>query len=181
MSFVHFCSLVSESIRRIPRFFIFFGLIFLGVGFRGTPVHAASFYLSPSASSYTIRQNFSINVMVSSADQALNAFSGTVSFPSDKLSISSISKSGTIVSLWVQEPSFSNSAGTLHFEGMVLNPGYKGNAGKVLTINFSALREGSAAVQFSSGSILANDGEGTDITSGLGKAAFTIKPSAPLP
>ena len=77
-----------------------------------------------------------MNVLVSSADQSMNAASGVISFPQDKLEVASISKTGSIFTLWVQEPTFSNSAGAVTFEGIVLNPGFMGANGKAITINF---------------------------------------------
>ncbi|GAI09678.1 unnamed protein product, partial [marine sediment metagenome] len=121
-------------------------------------------------------------VYVSSADQAMNAASGVVSFPQDKLEVSSLSKSGSIFALWVQEPSFSNSAGTINFEGIVLNPGFTGTAGKIITTNFRVKAAGLANINFSSGSVLANDGKGTNILTSLGSAQFSlgyVGPSVP--
>ena len=66
----------------------------------------------------------------------MNAASGVISFPADKLEVVSLSKTGSVFTLWVQEPSFSNSAGTINFEGIVLNPGFIGAAGKTPTIKF---------------------------------------------
>ena len=135
---------------------------------------AASLYFSPSSGTYSVGSAFSVSVYVSSANQAMNAASGVISFPQDKLEATSLSKTGSIFTLWVQEPSFSNSAGTINFEGIVLNPGFTGAAGKIITINFRAKAAGSALVNFSSGSVLANDGKGTNILTSLGNAQFSL-------
>jgi len=111
----------------------------------------------------------------------MNGAQGTISFPADKLSVTSVSKSGSVVSLWTQEPSFSNSAGTINFEGIVLNPGFTGSAGKMISINFKTKAAGGAVVSFSSGSILANDGKGTSILAGFGNARFNIESGIPAP
>src|SRR3990167_8721643 len=122
---------------------------------------------------------FSVGVYVSSADQSMNAASGVISFPADKLAVESISKSGSIFSLWVQEPSFSNSAGTVNFEGIVLNPGFTGASGKAISITFKTKAAGNAPITFSSGSALANDGKGTNILASLGNAQFSLGGAAP--
>ena len=137
---------------------------------------AASLYFSPSSGSYNIGQTFSVGVYVSSPDQAMNAASGVITFPQDKIEVTSLSKTGTIFNLWVQEPIFSNSAGTITFEGIVLNPGFTGSAGKLIDISFKTKSAGSATLSFSSGSVLANDGKGTNILTGVGSANFTISP-----
>ena len=38
--------------------------------------------------------------------------------------------------IWMQEPNFSNSVGQVSFEGAILNPGYQGSAGQVLSVVF---------------------------------------------
>lgn len=136
--------------------------------------NAASLYLSPSSGSYEVGKSFSVSIYVSSADQAMNAASGTLTFPADKLTVTALGKGGSIISLWVQEPSFSNGNGTINFEGIVLNPGYTGSSGKIITINFKTKTTGNAALAFSSGSILANDGSGTNILAGLGSGQYQI-------
>ncbi|MDO8524600.1 MAG: cohesin domain-containing protein [bacterium] len=142
-------------------------------------VQAASLSFSPSAGSYTVGNTFSVNVYVSSADQAMNAASGAVSFPADKLEVVSLSKVGSVFSLWVQEPSFSNTSGVANFEGVVLNPGFLGASGKIVTLNFKAKSSGSATISFASGSILANDGQGTNILTAMKSALFNIQPAQP--
>lgn len=161
-----------EKIYKIALIILFFGIL-------PAAADAANLYFSPSSGEYTIGQAFSVSVYVSSAEQAMNAASGVISFPQDKLEITSLSKSGSIFSLWVQEPSFSNSAGVVNFEGIVLNPGFMGTSGKIFTMGFRAKTAGAALLNFSSGSALANDGKGTNILANLGNAQFNLGGVAP--
>ena len=135
---------------------------------------AASLSFSPPSSSHAVGGTFSIGVYVGTSDQAMNAASGVVSFPGDKLEVVSLSKAGSIFSLWPEEPSFSNNAGTVTFEGVVLNPGYIGASGKIITITFRTKKEGQVNMSFSSGFVLANDGSGTNILSDLRVAVLTL-------
>ncbi len=135
---------------------------------------AADLSFSPSYGSYQVGQEFSVSVYVSSPDQAINAASGVVSFSSDTLQAVSLSKSGSIFSLWVQDPAFSNASGNLHFEGVVLNPGFQGASGKIITVTFKVKSAGQAQLQFSGASILANDGNGTEILDKSGSAQFSL-------
>ncbi len=144
-----------------------------------TAASAATLYFSPSSGSHAVGTTLSVSVYVSSADQAMNAASGVISFPSDKLEVASLSKTGSIFTLWVQEPSFSNSAGTINFEGIVLNPGFTGSSGKAITIVFRTKAAGNTPLTFSSGSALANDGKGTNILASLGNAQFSLGGVAP--
>lgn len=154
-------------------------LFILLVGFAPLSADAATLSFSPVSGEYAVGKTLSVSVYVGSADQAMNATSGIISFPQDKLEVTSLSKTGSIFTLWVQEPLFSNSAGTINFEGIVLNPGFTGATGKVITINFKIKTAGVALLNFSSGSALANDGKGTNILASLGNAQFSLGGAAP--
>ena len=112
----------SNGVYKIALIFLFFGLL-------PVSTEAATLYFSPSSGEYVVSRTLSVSVYVSSAGQAINSASGIISFPQDKLEVTSLSRTGSIFTLWVQEPSFSNSAGTVNFEGVVLNPGFTGATG----------------------------------------------------
>lgn len=140
----------------------------------------ASLHLTASKTTVSPGETFSVSVLVSSETEAMNAASGVLSFPKDKLEATSIQKGG-LFNFWLKEPGYSNQLGTANFEGIVLNPGFKGKAGKILTVGFRAKAAGSAQVALSSGEVLANDGKGTNILSGLGKISIGIKEAAAAP
>lgn len=159
--------------------------LFLLFGFTPFSASAASLSFSQPADSYSVGSMFLVSVYAGSGDQAINAASGVVSFPWDKLEVVSLSKTGSIFSLWVEEPSFSNGAGTVSFEGIIFNPGFTGASGKILTVTFRTKVVGQANLSFSSGSVLANDGTGTNILDNLHVAVINISdkistPSVPL-
>lgn len=142
---------------------------------------AASLYFYPSNNTYSAGGSFSSGIYVSSADTAMNATQGVVSFPNDKLEVISLSKSNSIINLWIQEPSFSNRDGTINFGGVATNPGFQGASGKILTVTFRAKDTGRAALSFLSGSVLANDGKGTNILNSLGTAVINVTEATALP
>ncbi len=146
--------------------FLFFGLANIS--------SAATLIFSPSTGSYNEGSYFTVSVMVASPDKVMNAASGVISFPTDLLSVSSISQTGSIFNVWPIAPTYSNTAGTISFQGVVLPPWYTGASGKLITITFKAKSQGTANLSFTSGSVLAADGMGTDITSSLGTAAYQI-------
>lgn len=171
-------SIMTISFKKLISRLIY-GLLLLFL-FSGVPVvSAADMYFSPSSGTYGTDQTIAVGVYVSSADQSMNAVSGTISFPKDKMEVVSLSKAGSILSLWVQEPSYSNSAGTITFEGIVFNPGFTGSAGKIISVNFRVKAGGSATVNFSSGSVLANDGQGTNILKNLRSANLSLGNDVP--
>lgn len=135
---------------------------------------AASLRLSPASGTYNVGQTMSVSVLVNSTDQAMNAVSGILSFSRNLLEVTSLSKGGSIMSLWVKEPSYSNSTGSINFEGVVLTPGFSGSTGNIITINFRVKDIGTAQVGFETAQVLANDGNGTDILSRYDGAEFTL-------
>ncbi len=137
-------------------------------------IFAATLNFSPASGSYSVGDTMSVSVLVSSTNEAVNAFQGNISFPNNTLQVVSVSKANSIVKLWVQEPSYSNGAGTVLFEGVTPNPGYVGANGRIITITFRVKSAGPAVVKFTSGQVLANDGSGTDVLSGLSSAQFSL-------
>jgi len=149
-------------------------LLFVVVGFlfMTNYVHAATLNIVPSGGVHGVGEVFSLNVTASSTDQALNAIDGSITYPTGTLEVTSISKDNSILNLWVEEPS--NSSGKISFSGVSVNPGFTGSNGKVLRINFKVKKTGSANVVFSAGSILANDGQGTNILAGFNNGYYSF-------
>lgn len=156
-------------INKISISIFLFSFLFL---FAPSQVLASDLVFSPVSGSIVAGKPFTVNVSVSNNKQAINAVSGTVSFPSDLLTVTGVSKSGSIIGLWATEPSYSQGAGTVSFEGVILNPGFSGSTGKVISITFIPKKTGKANLLFSSGAILANDGQATNLLSKLGSASF---------
>lgn len=137
---------------------------------------AATLSLSPAKIELKAGETREITVYVSSTDAPINAVSGHISFPKNIAIVSGVSKVGSIISFWASEPTSSNAVGTIDFEGVVFNPGFQGARGKVLSFTVRGLVSGSADFSFSSGSLLANDGLGTDITERLTGATVVVQP-----
>jgi hypothetical protein len=110
----------------------------------------------------------------------MNAASGLISFDKDKFEVVSLSKTGSIFSLWVEEPNFSNISGNINFSGVIFNPGFTGNSGKILNINLKAKSAGIGNLFFKESQVLANDGVGTNIIKNLGSAQFNLISSKPV-
>lgn len=167
------------TLRRRSRLTIFLAVLLLAFGFGIQPTEAATLSLSAAATSLTVGKTTTVAVIVRSTDQAFNASQGKVTFPTDTLQVTNVSK-GSLFTYWTTEPSYSNSNGTVTFGGGLPTPGYKGNGRTVLTITFRAKATGKATVTYGSGTILANDGLGTNILTGYGSATFTIAAAPPV-
>jgi len=150
----------------------YFNLFFL-ISLPLFSVLAADLYILPSSKDLNVGDNLNVAVYVDSIDQAMNAVSFRISYPEDLLKFVSLSKAGTIINLWVQEPKGGN--GEVSAEGIVLNPGFTGNRGKILNITFKALNSGKADISFVSGAVLANDGFGTNILKNMKGGSYNIR------
>lgn len=166
-----FCTFSRNLVQNIINIRVaIFALIFIsGVH----TIFAANIILSPLNVSTKVGKTFSVDVLVSSNKDPINAVSGLITFPADVVSVTTISKSGSFVSLWAEEPSFSNTAGSVTFEGVALNPGFSGVTGKVITVTFKAKQAGNINILVKSGSVLANDGNATNVL-GTTAGAFVI-------
>lgn len=172
----------KKLLKQIYFTFIISGLISLFVFFDS--VSAASLYISPASGTYRQGETFQVSVYVSSADQAMNTAEANISYPTDKLEITSITTVNSIFTLLVENPRYNNNNGTAYFSGIVVNPGYQGKSGRLVRINFRGKALGQATVNISSGQVLANDGLATNILTGRSGGKYTIieKPKpAPTP
>src|SRR3989344_585971 len=159
----------------------FFSILALSVGAFGFAPYAGAATLTLSGgNSATIGQTISVPLLVSTeGSEVLNAVSAEVRFPTSLLTLQSISKTGSVMSFWAEEPSYSNNNGTASLQGIVPNPGWKGQGGTIVTFVFKVKASGSATISFSSASVLANDGLGTNILSKTFSKTLSFGDSAP--
>jgi len=135
---------------------------------------SASLYLSPSSGTHNVGSTFSVAVKVNSGGVAINTAGGTINFNSAQLNVVSVSKSGSIFTIWAEELSFSNSAGNITFGGGSPKA-FTGTAGTIFTITFRAKTEGSASVSFASGLVVAADGQATNVLDRMDGGTYTLK------
>ena len=140
--------------------------------FSASSVHAADVLFSPSTGSYAAGQTFTATVQVDPSGNNINAVEAQLSFDPSILSVVSLSKNGSVFSLWTTEPTFSNSAGTIDFGGGSPTP--FSSRSNLLVITFRAVTEGTATVEFASASALAADGRGTDVLNAAISGSYTI-------
>lgn len=137
---------------------------------------AASIYSVSSQTQINENQNFSVTFYANTNSIYINNVEASIKFPNDLLSVESINTNGSIFTMWVEQPKFSNEAGTISFNGGIPNPGYLGSNGKIFSVIFRAKKVGDANISFSSANIYANDGLGTDVTTGKTGVSVKITP-----
>ncbi len=145
----------------------FLGFIFVVVlkSVSGGSVFAATISLSPSKTSVLQGEAFTATVSVNTQGVAINNAEGTISFPASLVSVESVNLNGSIFNIWVEQPTYSNTNGTISFNGGLPNPGYTGSNGTVMRVVFRAKKTGSVPLTFSAADVYANDGLGTNVTS----------------
>ncbi|MBY0310028.1 hypothetical protein K2Q16_02715 [Patescibacteria group bacterium] len=171
--------MINVSNRQLVRT-VTFATVVLFFSLWSIVAEAATLRLTPGTGVYTTGSSFTVTVMVDSAGKPINAAEGTISFNPREVSVVSVNRSNSIFSLWVTEPTFSNSAGTITFSGG--SPaGYTGSAGTVMSITMRAATAGTPRLSFTQGSVLANDGKGTNVLTGMSSGSYTIGAATTAP
>ncbi len=162
----------KEKQNQQNKFLVLFFSLF--IFFSGAlSAQAASLYFYPANKTVEVGDIVKVSVIVNTAGVAINNAEANISFPTDMLDVASISK-GSVFSLWVEEPTFSNGSGSISFNGGIPTPGYTGTSGTLISITFRAKKAGTATIFFSAGAARANDGIGTDVLTGMGQASLTL-------
>lgn len=159
------------------NFVKYFIIAFSFILFFFTPFNlkAATLSINPSSVNVSVKDLFSTKVIVNTLGKAINNGEAVIKFPKDLLEVVSITKPSSIFSLWVEDPTFSNTDGTITFNGGIQNPGFTGSNGSIISINFKAKKQGTASIDFVSASVRENDGLGTDILNGKNSSVIQIK------
>ncbi len=148
-------------------------IFFVGCG----SASAASLQINSNTTTLAPGDTALLTVTVNSGGVAINNAEATISFPTNVLSVISVSKASSIFSLWVEEPSFSNSLGTITFNGGLPTPGFDGPQGTVLSIIVRAKAAGLAELSFSGAAVRANDGFGTNVLVSSQGRSLVVAPS----
>lgn len=135
-------------------------LLILGFLFLADHAQAVQVYFDPPPVSYRVGDEFALSLYLNTEGQSINAVEINITVP-QLLRIKNISKNGSSIQLWVQEPSFKGNKITL--TGGI--PGGLENSKALLVkITFIAAAVGEGNIAFSDGSsVLLNDGQGTQL------------------
>lgn len=160
-----------------PRLFIF-GLI-TTIIFGVAVAEAADVVIAPATGNYSTGQTFTVAVRVAPAGASVNAVEAEMSFDSQVLNVVSVSRDGSIFTLWTTEPTFSNAAGTIRFGGGSPTP-FTAQS-NLLSVTFRTVGPGTGALRVTNASVLAADGLGTDVFRTGGQASYTVAAGVPPP
>jgi hypothetical protein len=105
-----------------------------------------------------------ITVQLDAQGKSINAVQAHFTFDTNSFYVSNINTGGSIVSLWIDPPVFSNTAGTVDFAG-IIPAGESTSAATIITIVIVPKAVNSSGdFIFGSGQVLLNDGKGTPAT-----------------
>lgn len=149
-------------------FILFFSFLFFSLA---SQAHAGRIYFTVSNSSVAVGDNVTVTVHLDTQGQEINAVDLGILFP-PFFEAKSISKSGSFLQLWVEEPSY--GVGTAKFIGGT--PGGIKTAGGIIgrvTLRARAVGDGSIALA-PGASVLVNDGEGTQVSLQSGSVPISV-------
>jgi hypothetical protein len=162
--------------HRESKKMLFFAALFFAIfAFPSFAQAQATLLISPREGIYEVGELFSVLINVNTGGADINTAVAQLNFDNAKLEVESMGYSRSIFTLWTEELRFSNEGGTIRFSGGVPNPGFNGASGAIARITFRPKATGVASVVFLSGSVLANDGKGTNILDSMQGGVFTIR------
>jgi hypothetical protein len=140
--------------------------------------HAASaaiLYTMPEAQQAEPNDTFTLDVRLNSQNDTINAVQARVLYDPSALEVLEVSKAGSFLVLWTEEPKVDAKAGVVTFSGGTPNGSYVVN-GRLVTIVFRSKRLGSTNVLFDTGTsgVYRNDGFGTKVVLTAKPATITV-------
>ncbi|MDP2789979.1 MAG: cohesin domain-containing protein [bacterium] len=134
-------------------------------------VHAAVLYTMPEMQQVDPADTVTLDVRLNSEQDTINAVQARLLYDPAALEVVEVSKAGSFLVLWTEEPKVDAKAGVITFSGGTPNGSYVVN-GRLVTIVFRSKLLGSTNVLFDTGTsgVYRNDGLGT-------KVALTAKPA----
>jgi len=146
-----------------------------------TLIPSASMFASPKNGAVLSGSTFDVSFYLDTRGSTANGIELNIKFPQDKLAIVKPAGERSLITVWVQPPSYSNTSGNASFSGVVPG-GIKTSSGLITTITFKALDGaiGTAQIRIlESSKVLANDGVGTEMKASFAGATYSIEPKPP--
>ena len=134
-----------------------------------TTAYAAVLSMESHDSEIALGESFQITVHLNSEREVINAIDAVINYSPEVLEVIEVSRGGSLFTLWPEEPTHDDDAGTITFVGGIPN-GSLVVDGIVATITFRSRAIGGVEIGFDEEktSILLNDGKGT-------KASLSVK------
>lgn len=137
--------------------------LLLGALFALTPkfIFAATLELSSEGATRGLGEIFSVNVLVGSEGEKINATTGKIFYDKSRLTLKSAEVADSVVTFWVTPPK--DLIGQIDFEGIILSDKSLLAKERVMRLVFETKASGLANIYFLEGSVLKDDGKATNI------------------
>ncbi len=132
-------------------------------------------YIDPANVVHSVGDVFDVQVLLDSGGVSVNAAEADIEFNPTAVSVVRVSTRDSLLTLWPTAPYYSNEEGVVRFSGL-MEESFNGEGGLLLTITLKALRNMTTNARLAAGAILAADGQGSNIITGMKSGALTIRP-----
>jgi hypothetical protein len=133
-------------------------LLIIVAFFSAVPAFASEFSFGTQNKTVGVGGQFEVDLNINTDKESINAVEGDIVFSTSTLDLSEIRDGDSIVNFWVNKPA--NNDGTISFSGITPG-GYVLDKGLILSLIFTARKEGNATIEIKNSSALENDGKGT--------------------
>jgi hypothetical protein len=138
--------------------FILF-LLFFCYGFSVTPASAAVLKVESDFSSLHVGDVFSVDLVIDTERQLLNAVETEVLFPVELLEYVANDDGQSVINLWIDKPRYHN-LNLISFSGITPG-GFSGTEIKLLSLTFKVVKVGQGNIEINQANLLVHDGLGT--------------------
>lgn len=142
--------------------------------------NAATLFLTPPSTNAAIGEKITVDIKTDSEGVSFNAAQATIRFPKDILEVSSLDKTNSAFSFWLEEPNFSNNDGVISLIGGTPY-GVSGASVQILRIVFITKGSGSGEITLNDAAVTSSDGSGTNILSKTNNAVFGVSLKSTTP
>jgi len=150
--------------------------IFVFFVFGMSNASAATLKITTSKTNLFVGEIATLWIAVNTEGVAINNSEANIQYPTDLVEVLSVSRGSSVFSMWVEEPTFSNTTGVINFNGGLPTPGYAGSSGNIISITVRAKKAGQADFSYSGAAVRANDGLGTNVLTGQSGTTLVIAP-----
>lgn len=165
------------NLPRNIKLIILISFLLISVGEKPKAASAAnaSLYFSPQSGTFSVGSTFDVSVFLNTEGNHINAVQVDLKFPPELLQVTSPAAGSSFISIWADQPYYSNQEGIVSFKGGVPSPGINTSSGLVSTITFRVKAQGKAALLFlDSSQVLLADAKGTNILTTATRAEYIL-------
>lgn len=135
-----------------------------------------SMEVSPGAGTFVVDEETTLKILVSSDGQSANAVEAQLSYDPKSVTVTNVSREGSLVSSWTEEPVVDGDLGLISFGGMLATSTLL-DRGLVLSLHVRPLRAGDFTLHFEQGAAVhAADGTGGNMLTGFRDGHYTAHP-----